>query len=244
MALSLKFAALCCALTQVAWSAPGKTGVASLRQAKRKFLDETQDVEVPPDYQLAGDGGRATLLVIPENATSGTDALVRISGFVEKIGPSAEDMWIRRVQIDGQWVKEKWAFKTGSGPFGDPALYTARVGQGEWTAPVNLLKASDGLLRLAIHDKQPPTHPFQQSTGQEIHLVIGPVTLGVKYVTSNKAGRMYNHLEVHVAGLTDVVQTVGGVLMGDSGSFKSTPNMAILQKRPTDLQAEQDEDEE
>ena len=171
------------------------------------------------------------MLVIPENATTAADALIRVSGFVEKIGPSDDDMWIRRVQIDGQWVKEKWAFKTGSGPFGDPALYKARLGSGEWTEPMNLLRASDGLMRLAIHDKQPPTHPFQQSIGQEVHVVIGPVTLGVKYVTSNKDDRMYNHLEMHVAGLTDVVQTIGGVLMGDEHSFKATPHMAILQKK-------------
>merc|ERR1719240_1070751 len=180
---------------------------------------------------LAFADGKATLLVIPANATGDDDALMRVQGMVEKIGPSDDDMWIRRVRVSGQWLKEKWAFKTGSGTFGDPALYQARLGDVDWTEPVNLLKASDGLLRLAIHNKEPPTHLFQQSIGQEVHLVIGPVTLGIKYVTSNKDNAMFNHLEVHLAGLTDVVQDMGGVLMGDADSFRSTPHMAILQHR-------------
>merc|ERR1719454_407445 len=217
----------------------------SLRLASRNVLEMSHEHRSSATQgDQVDENGKANLLVIPENATTAEDALVRIAGFVEKIGPSDDDMWIRRVRVSGQWLKEKWAFKTGSGPFGDPALYQARLGEGEFTQPVNLLKASDGLLRLAIHNKQPPTHQFQQSIGQEIHLVVGPVTLGVKYVTSNKDGAMYNHLEVHVAGLTDVVQTIGGVLMGDSNSYKRTPHMALSQKRPKDLQAEQDEDEE
>merc|ERR1719265_750374 len=195
------------------------------------------------DDDTAADN-KATLLVIPANATDDHDSLLRIQGAVEKIGPSDEDMWIRRVRVSGEWLKEKWAFKTGSGPFGDPALYQARLGDAPWTQPVNLLKASDGLLRLAIHNKQPPTHPLQQSIGQEVHLVIGPVTLGVKYVTSNKDDAMYNHLEVHLAGLTDVVQPMGGVLMGESESYSRTPNMAILQHKPKVQKSKESKDEE
>merc|ERR1719265_1684995 len=146
------------------------------------------------DDDTAADN-KATLLVIPANATDDHDSLLRIQGAVEKIGPSDEDMWIRRVRVSGQWLKEKWAFKTGSGPFGDPSLYQARLGDGEWTEPVNLLQASDGLLRLAIHNKAVPTHKFQSSTAQEVNLVVGPVTVDVKYATSNKDGTNFNHLD-------------------------------------------------
>jgi len=95
------------------------------------------------------------------------------------------------------------------------------------------------LLRLAIHNKEPPSRLFQSSVGQEVHLVIGPVTLGVKYTTSNKDGANFNHLDVHLAGLTDVVQTIGGVLMGEDDSYHSPPHMA-LQGMTTDIHEEEE----
>lgn len=160
------------------------------------------------------DGGRAELLVIPKDA-KGEDVLLSVSVQVEKMGPRKQDMWIRRVQCHGKWLKQKWAFKTGSGFYGTPELYLARYGDGEWTAPVNLLKASDGLLSVAIHDKPVPTQMFQSSTAQDIQLVVGPVIVGVVWKTSNKDGANFNHLDVHLAGLSSVQQTLGGLLIGE-----------------------------
>jgi len=160
------------------------------------------------------DGGRAELLVIPKDA-KGEDVLLSVSVQVEKMGPRKQDMWIRRVQVHGKWLKQKWAFKTGSGFYGAPELYMARYGSGEWTSPVNLLKASDGLLSVAIHNKSVPTQMFQSSTAQDIQLVVGPVIVGVVWKTSNKDGSNFNHLDVHLAGLSSVQQTLGGLLIGE-----------------------------
>ena len=180
----------------------------------------------------AEDRGKATLLVIPKGA-KGEDALMKVDALVEKIGPADEDVWIRRVQVSGQWVPKKWAFKTGSGFYGDPSLYQARLGENVWTEPVNLLKESDGLLRLAIHNKDPPTHKSQTSIGQEVHLIVGPVTIGVKYSTSNREGTNFNHLDVHLSGLRDVIQDMGGVLI--SGSEESeTQATPVVSQPPTD----------
>ena len=242
MAPSLKVLALCCAIL----GAVDAAAPMSLRLANRKVAAKHAEHELSITQDTQGDmteaGGKATLLIIPANAT-GDDILVKVAAVVEHIGPNDDDMWIRRVQVNGQWLKQKWAFKTGSGFFGDPSLYQARLGDGPWLQPLDLLKASDGLLRLAIHNKEPPTRLFQSSVGQEIHLVIGPVTLGVKYTTSNKDGRNFNHLDVHLAGLTDVVQSIGGVLMGDEDSYQAPPHMAF-NGMTTDIHDVQGEDEE
>lgn len=213
----------------------------SLRLASRKTQDMSSSHQSSGSHSrifgtqgslVAEDNGRATLLVIPKDA-EGDDVLMKVSAMVEKIGPRDEDMWIRRVQVSGKWLKQKWAFKTGSGFFGDPSLYQARFGDGDWTEPVNLLKESDGLLRLAIHNKDAPTQKFQSSTGQECHLVVGPVTLAVKYATSNKDGINFNHLDVHLSGLRDVVQNMGGVLI--AGSEESATEVTpVVSQPPTD----------
>jgi len=219
-------------------------GTMSLRLADRKTLDTSSIRHATGSHAkifgtygdfAAEDRGKATLLVIPAGA-EGDDVLLKVSAMVEKIGSKEEDVWIRRVQVRGKWLEQsgkRWSFKTGSGFYGDPSLYQARLGDGEWTAPVNLLKASDGLLRLAIHDKDAPTHMFQSSVSQDVHLVIGPVTLGVKYATSNKDGVNFNHLDVHLSGLKDVVQDMGGVLI--TGSEESASQVTpVVSQPPTD----------
>lgn len=154
------------------------------------------------------------LLTIPKGAT-GKDVLMKVVIKVEHMGPRNEDMWIRRVQVRGQWLKQPWAFKTGSGHYGSPELYQARLGDEPWTSPANLLQESDGLLWLAIHDKEDPHRMFQSSTAQEIKLIVGPVTVGVVWKTSNKDGVNFNHLDVHLSGLSDVIQPKGGILIDD-----------------------------
>jgi len=194
----------------------------SLRLNNRRVVAQPQRAGALSDsaggtFRIKGgieDGGRAELLVIPKDAT-GDDVLLSVAVQVEKMGPRKQDMWIRRVQLHGQWLKTKWAFKTGSGFYGSPELYLGKYGDSEWKAPVDLLKASDGLLSVAIHDKPVPTHLFQSSTAMDVQLVVGPVIVGVVWKTSNKDGANFNHLDVHLAGLSAVQQTLGGLLIGE-----------------------------
>merc|ERR1719162_2774920 len=194
----LRFAAVCAVILQASASEASPDllhSPLSLRLNSRRIIAQPQRTETLSDslgssFRIRGgieDGGRAELLVIPRGAT-GEDVLLSVSVQVEKMGPRKQDMWIRRVQIHGKWLKEKWAFKTGSGFYGEPGLYLARCGNSEWTAPVNLLKTSDGLLSVAIHDKPVPTAMFQSSTAQDIQLVVGPVIVGVVWKTSNSDG--------------------------------------------------------
>lgn len=209
----------------------------SLRLSERKVVaqphrDHIQRAQAHSEVDSTGqsfrirggieDGGSAELLTIPKGA-KGKDVLLRVVVQVEKMGPREEDMWIRRVQVNGQWLPAKWSFKTGSGFYGTDGLYLARFGDSEWTAPVNLLKASDGLLSVAIHDKPVPTHMFQSSTAQDIQLVVGPVIVGVVWKTSNKDGLNFNHLDVHLSGLSSVKQELGGLLIGEPPSATEAP---------------------
>jgi len=221
----LRVAAVCAVIVQASASEASpdlQHSPLSLRLNNRRIVAQPQRAETLADsagtsFRIRGgieDGGRAELLVIPKGA-KGKDVLLSVAVQVEKMGPRKEDMWIRRVQLHGQWLKQKWAFKTGSGFYGEPNLYLAKYGDSEWAAPVDLLKASDGLLSVAIHDKQVPTRMFQSSTAQDIQLVVGPVIVGVVWKTSNKDGSNFNHLDVHLAGLSSVQQTLGGLLIGE-----------------------------
>jgi len=211
--------------------------VAQKAQPKRA---ELQADATGQSFRIRGgieDGGSAELLVIPKGAT-GKDVLLRVAVQVEKMGPRDEDMWIRRVQVNGKWLKAKWSFKTGSGFYGTPGLYLARFGDSDWTAPINLLKASDGLLSVAIHDKPVPTKMFQSSTAQDIQLVVGPVIVGVVWKTSNKDGLNFNHLDVHLSGLSSVKQELGGLLIGEPPAPSPAP------ANETDVEALQDSPEQ
>jgi len=226
MAPSFKFALAFTAIVQAAasWAAPESLlGPLSLRLSDSKVATKPQRQQQRSDvaggsFRIQGgleDGGSAELLVIPKGAT-GEDVLLRVVVQVEHHGPREEDMWIRRVQVAGKWLKKNWAFKTGSAFYGSPVNYLARLGHGDWTAPVNLLKASDGLLSLAIHNKEVPTEMFQSSTAMDVALIVGPVTVSVVYKTSNKDGNNFNHLDVHLSGLASVEQEMGGLLIGDA----------------------------
>jgi len=236
----LRFAAVCTALLQASASdvSPYHSPL-SLRLNDRKVIAQPQRAESRLDsagssFRIQGgieDGGSAELLVIPKDA-KGKDILLAVDVQVEKMGPREQDMWIRRVQVHGAWLHgKKWGFKTGSAAYGSPELYLAKYGDSEWTAPVNLLKASDGLLSVAIHDKPVPTQIFQSSTAMDTQLVVGPVVVGVVWKTSNKDGLNFNHLDVHLAGLSSVEQTLGGLLIGDPEE-KAPPSNATQAESP------------
>jgi len=223
----LRFAAVCAVTLQASASeVPPDHSPLSLRLNDRKVVASPQRIQTGTEalsesagssFRIRGgieDGGRAELLVIPKGA-KGDDVLLSVAVQVEKMGPRKQDMWIRRVQLHGQWMTKKWAFKTGSGYYGQPELYLARYGTSPWAAPVDLLKESDGLLSVAIHDKPVPTRLFQSSTAMDVQLVVGPVIVGVVWKTSNKDGANFNHLDVHLAGLSQVQQELGGLLIGE-----------------------------
>merc|ERR1719162_971310 len=146
----LRFAAVCAVILQANASEASPDllhSPLSLRLNSRRIIAQPQRTETLSDslgssFRIRGgieDGGRAELLVIPRGAT-GEDVLLSVAVQVEKMGPRKEDMWIRRVQVHGQWMTKKWAFKTGSGYYGQPELYLARYGTSPWAAPVDLLK--------------------------------------------------------------------------------------------------------
>jgi len=156
--------------------------------------------------------GRTELLTIPEGA-SAEDALLRVIASTEQIGSRKNDLWIRRVRVSGSWVGgDKYAFKTGSGYFGDANNYLASIGDGEWTTPGDLEDASNGRLSTILHSLEVPTTSFQSSPVEDVDLSAGPVHVQIKYVTSNKDNQNFNHLDVQVRGLSAVEQPLGGVL--------------------------------
>lgn len=242
--MMFRLAAVCIGVLHAAASETSPSDIAqvshkplSLRLSERRIVAQphrvqAQRAQVHTEVESKGhsfrirggieDGGSAELLTIPKGAT-GKDVLLRVVVQVEKMGPREEDMWIRRVQVNGKWLPKKWSFKTGSGFYGSEGLYLARFGESEWTAPVNLLKASDGLLSVAIHDKPVPTAMFQSSTAQDIQLVVGPVIVGVVWKTSNKDGLNFNHLDVHLSGLSSVKQELGGLLIGEPPAATPPP---------------------
>jgi hypothetical protein len=242
--MMFRLAAACITILQSAAFETLPAGPLSLRLSDRKVIAQPSRTEqktavnsdsMGQSFRIRGgieDGGRAQLLVIPKNA-KGKDVLLGVSVEVEKMGPREEDMWIRRVQVNGQWLKQKWSFKTGSGAYGDPSLYLARFGDSEWTSPVNLLKASDGLLSVAIHDKPFPTRMFQSSTAMDTQLVVGPVIVGVVWKTSNKDGLLFNHLDVHLSGLSQVKQELGGLLIGDPEEEEEEPDSPAANQTAT-----------
>jgi len=179
----------------------------SMLQWKMRRVTDTMGAAEDGD----GLGGRCDLLVIPRNA-SHQDCLLRVTAYIEKMGDRAEDLWIRRVKLSGQWLPQQYGFKTGSGVYGEEANYLVRMGTGDWKHPVDILQATDGLMSVAIHNKSNPSRNFEKSLAQEVSLVVGPVTVGVTYATSNKDNRNFNHLDVHLKGLTDVRQQLGGIL--------------------------------
>jgi len=179
-----------------------------LQWKMRRVSDKIQS---STDTTGDGSGGHCDLLVIPRGA-SHEDCLLRVTAYIEKMGDRPEDLWIRRVKLAGKWLPKQYGFKTGSGQYGEDSNYLVRMGTDEWKQPVELLKASDGLMSVAIHNKTVPTHNFEQALAQDVSLVIGPVTVGVTYATSNKDDINFNHLDVHLKGLTDVRQLLGGIL--------------------------------
>jgi len=205
-------------------------GVAQLVEAG-KSLD---DCFVDPEPEIQGDAasatadphiisvsgakfdlfkpGRTELLTIPEGA-SAEDALLRVIASTEQIGSRKNDLWIRRVRVSGSWVGgEKYAFKTGSGYFGDANNYLASIGDGEWTTPGDLEVASNGRLSTILHSLEVPKTSFQSSPVEDVELSAGPVHVQIKYVTSNKDNQNFNHLDVQVKGLSAIDQPLGGVL--------------------------------
>merc|ERR1712107_2265 len=144
-------------------------------------------------------GAHVELMTIPAGA-SVEDALLKVTGETELIGERKNDLWIRRVRVQGQWLGgDDFSFRTGNAKFGDTSNYLARMSGGEWLSPEELLKASDGRMSLALHPHQAPTENWETSFSQDVELKAGPVEVMVSFATSKKdTDASFNHFDVHL----------------------------------------------
>jgi len=157
--------------------------------------------------------GHVEFMTIPAGA-SAKHALLKVTGETEQMGERANDLWIRRVHVEGKWLGgDDFSFKTGHAAFGDAANYLARMSGGKWVSPEDLLKVSDGKMSLALYDDEAPTHDWEKSEAQEVALKAGPVKVMVTFATSKKdTGVSFNHFDVHMSGLQDLTDSMSGVL--------------------------------
>jgi len=157
--------------------------------------------------------GHVELMTIPAGA-SAEDALLKVTGETEKMGSRDADLWIRRVHVEGQWMGgDDFSFKTGHGKFGDESNYLARMSGGAWLSPRELLKISDGKMSLALGNRGAPTEKWEKTSNQQVAMKAGPVKVLVSYATSKKdTDEAFNHFDVFVSGLSEVEQSMSGVL--------------------------------
>jgi len=157
--------------------------------------------------------GHVELMTIPAGA-SAEDALLKITGETEQIGSRDADLWIRRVHVEGQWMGgDDFSFKTGHGKFGEKSNYLARMSGGAWLSPRDLLKISDGKMSLALGNRGAPKEKWEKTSNQQVAMKAGPVKVLVSYATSKKdTDEAFNHFDVFVSGLSEVEQSMSGVL--------------------------------
>jgi len=157
--------------------------------------------------------GHVEFMTIPAGASAG-HALLKVTGETEQMGERKNDLWIRRVHVEGKWLDgDDFSFKTGHAKFGDAANYLAKMSGGKWSSPQDLLKVSDGKMSLALYDDEAPTQDWEKSQAQEVSLRAGPVKVMVMFATSKKdTGDSFNHFDVHLSGLQDVTHSMSGVL--------------------------------
>jgi len=161
--------------------------------------------------------GHVEFMTIPAGASS-RDALLKVTGETEQMGVRKNDLWIRRVHVEGKWLGDDFSFKTGHAEFGDAANYLARMSGGKWVSPQDLLKVSDGKMSLGLYDDEAPTHDWEKSQAQEVSLRAGPVKVMVMFASSKKdTGDTFNHFDVHLSGLQDLTDSMSGVLATASG---------------------------
>jgi len=160
--------------------------------------------------------GHVELMTIPAGASS-EDALLKVTGETEQMGSRSNDLWIRRVHVEGRWLGgDDFSFKTGHAKFGEAANYLARMSGGAWLSPRDLLKISDGKLSLALGNRGAPMEKWEKTSNQEVALKAGPVKVLISYATSKKdTDEAFNHFDVFVSGLSEVdqmEQSMSGVL--------------------------------
>jgi len=156
-------------------------------------------------------------LVVPSGAKP-RDALLHITGLVEKYGMRENDLWIRRLKVQGKWVKGKsYAFTTANAPFtSERNLLVRRGKKGSWTTLKELTKSDpEAFVAAPAVDGTPPKQDFQESTAARAEIEAGPVRVLVSWATAQKQGEDVNHLDLHVQGLHDVAVGMGGLLAGE-----------------------------
>merc|ERR1719230_807055 len=188
--------------------------------------NEVSAVDDPHMTSLAGDkfdlyeSKPYDLVVVPRGAKP-KQALLHIRGFVEKYGGRENDLWIRRLRVQGKWVKGKsYAFTTTNGAFNNEHNLLVRRGRkGEWMTLSDLDKADPQAFASAPKlDAQAPSADFQESVAGKAEIEAGPVRVLVSWATAQKEGEDVNHLDLHVQGLQDLDSEVGGLLAGEIDS--------------------------
>lgn len=165
--------------------------------------------------------GTHDFLVIPEGATPET-ADLHLSGKVRKIGKRENDLWIRKLKVQGKWVKNgPYEFKTSNAHFGKKKSALIRQGASKSWVPMDHAKL-DGSLHLASAvDKKAPEADFAQSVSKSLVLKAGPLRVNIDWATAQKNGEDINHLDLHVKGLHSMhKKSIGGLLAGNVSALQ------------------------
>lgn len=170
------------------------------------------DVYKPGDHEF---------LVIPEGA-SPQHADLHISGKVKKFGERENDLWIRKLKVQGKWVRDgPYQLKTTDAPFGKKKSALIRIGASKkWTA-LDKVTLNGNLHVVSAVDTKAPDADFAKSVSKKLELKAGPVKVLVDYSTSKKSGKDVNHLDLHLKGLkSNHAKSMGGLLAGDIAALQ------------------------
>jgi len=164
--------------------------------------------------------GAHEFVVLPAGAAP-EDADLHISGKVRKFGTRENDLWIRKLTVQGNWVAGgPYQFKTSSVPFGNKRSALVKMGGAGWKA----MKKADldtGFLVSSEEDDVAPAAEFAQSVSRKVAVMAGPVTVHVDFATSQKNGEHINHLDLHLEGLEQAdAESMGGLLSGDVSALQ------------------------
>ena len=162
--------------------------------------------------------GHHVLLTVPRGASE-NDAKLFVSAETERIGDRENDLWIRKLAVQGSWVGEHLIFETDDGEFNSPT--TQRVQRsGEDYTSAELMAQTVPTLEVMGNkvDAVAPTEEFGYAISKRVRLHMGPVQANVKFATAFKNGRPINHLDFRAYGLTSVKAEVGGELADEASA--------------------------
>lgn len=170
------------------------------------------DVYKPGDHEF---------LVLPEGASPQT-ADLHISGKVKKIGERENDLWIRKLKVQGKWIQDgPFQFKTSNVAFGKKKSALVKFGASKSWMAMDKAAPNANLHVVSGVDKEAPAAEFAQSVSKKLELKAGPVKVHIDYATSQKNGEDINHLDLHLTGLKSAQKkSMGGLLAGNIAALQ------------------------